>query len=461
MLLGRLYDFFNRIEVDVTQEVQSSTLHNVDLEARVEGTSLRLSKLTVVSNRDEKHLNVCLDVENSLQKNRELAALVAADIKETMRRLEEESSEELEELLVLQTKQRRYHLDEIKRQEARESVLVAYSVTTTGETLLLPMGVSLRPDFLPYPVCWVPVHQPAVARVESVREVEEEMPLALSCAAHSSAAGPGLSRANVGGGAASTFVITARDRQAQVSVSRQASGDAFEVASLTPGVEVKAVVVDKRDGTHEVSYRALAQAQAPGGAGAGAEQKLSGSSLGGLSLGVSLRGSPISGSPFAVQLGPPPLWEAYNSSKLAVSDAGATLTKQTATNWDAAAVIPVHEYSVQVKARGSGGYAMVGFFPLSGFNPTSYHYGSDKGGAFLNLNNGDAKSWSAGSCVYSGAERAIARGEVVTARLDTRSNTASFSVNGALYATVTGLACSADWVGVTDFCDQRLSLTLV
>ena len=459
MLLGRLYDFFNRIEVDVTQEVQSSTLHNVDLEARVEGTSLRLSKLTVVSNRDEKHLNVCLDVENSLQKNRELAALVAADIKETMRRLEEESSEELEELLVLQTKQRRYHLDEIKRQEARESVLVAYSVTTTGETLLLPMGVSLRPDFLPYPVCWVPVHQPAVARVESVREVEEEMPLALSCAAHSSAAGPGLSRANVGAGAASTFVITARDRQAQVSVSRQASGDAFEVASLTPGVEVKAVVVDKRDGTHEVSYRALAQAQAPGGAGAGAEQKLSGSSLGGLSLGVSLRGSPISGSPFAVQLGPPPLWDVYDSSKLAVSDAGATLTKQTA-GWNAAAVIPVQEYSVQVKAR-SDGNAMVGFFPRSGFNPTSSHYGSDKGGAFLYLYDGNVQRYSAGSCVYSGAERAIAQGEVVTARLDTRSNTASFSVNGALYATVTGLACSADWVGVTDFYDQGLSLTLV
>ncbi len=61
---------------------------------------------------------------------------------------------------------------------------------------------------------------------------------------------------------------------------------------------------------------------------------------------------------------------------------------------------------------------------------------------------GDAKSDSADSCVYSGAQRAIARGEVVTARLDTRSNTARFSMNGTLYATVTSLACSADWVGV-------------
>jgi hypothetical protein len=455
-LLGRLFDFFNRIQLDVTQEVQSSTLHNIALETRVEGTSLRLSKLITVSNRDEKHLTVCLDVENSLHKNRELYAQVEKEIKETMRRLLTESSEELEQLLVDQTKQRRYHLDEIKRQEARESVMVAYSVTTTGESVLLPMGVSLQPDFLPFPVCWVPANQPAVARVETVREVEEEMPLALSSAAHSSAAGAGLSRASVGG-AASTFVITARDRQAQLSVSREAGGDAFEVASLTPGVEVKAVVVDKRDGTHEVSYRALAQpqpAQAQGGAGAGAEQKLSG-----LSLGVSLRGSPISGSPFAVQLGPT-LWEAYDSSKLVVSDAGATLTKQGATSWNAAAVIPGHEYSVRITARADG-YAMVGFFPRSGFNPNSSHYGRGKGGAFLYLSNGDAKSYSAGSCVYSGAQRAIAQGEVVTARLDTRSNTASFSVNGALYATVTGPACSADWVGVTDFYDQGLSLTLV
>jgi hypothetical protein len=158
--LGRLYDFFNRIELDITQEVQSSTLHNVALEARVEGISLRLSKLTTVSNRDEKHLTVCLDVENSLRKNRELDKIVAADIKKTMRRLEEDGSEELVQLLVDQTKQRRYHLDEIKRQEARESVTVAYSVTTTGESVLLPMGVSLRPDFLPFPVCWAPAHQP-------------------------------------------------------------------------------------------------------------------------------------------------------------------------------------------------------------------------------------------------------------------------------------------------------------
>ncbi len=34
-------------------------------------------------------------------------------------------------------------LDEIERQEARESVMVTYSVTTTGESMLLPMGVSL------------------------------------------------------------------------------------------------------------------------------------------------------------------------------------------------------------------------------------------------------------------------------------------------------------------------------
>ncbi len=39
----------------------------------------------------------------------------------------------------------------------------------------------------------------------------------------------------------------------------------------------------------------------------------------------------------------------------------------------------------------------------------------------------------------------IAQGNVVTARLDPRSNTASFSVNGALYVTVTGLECGADW----------------
>jgi hypothetical protein len=34
-------------------------------------------------------------------------------------------------------------------------------------------------------------------------------------------------------------------------------------------------------------------------------------------------------------------------------------------------------------------------------------------------------------------------------------------VNGALYATVTGLACSADWVGVADFFEPGLSLTVV
>ena len=104
---------------------------------------------------------------------------------------------------------------------------------------------------------------------------------------------------------------------------------------------------------------------------------------------------------------------------------------------------------------------MVGFFPRSGFNPNSSHYGSAKGGAFLYLANGDAKGHSGGSCVYSGAQRAIAQGEVVTARLDTRSNTASFSVDGALYATVTGLACSADWVGVADVAEPGLSLTRV
>ncbi len=66
------------------------------------------------------------------------------------------------------------------------------------------------------------------------------------------------------------------------------------------------------------------------------------------------------------------------------------------------------------------------------------------------FHNGDAQDCSAGSCVYSGTQRAIAQGEVVTFRLDVRSNYAQFSVNGALYAMVTGLACSADWVGVAD-----------
>ena len=88
-------------------------------------------------------------------------------------------------------------------------------------------------------------------------------------------------------------------------------------------------------------------------------------------------------------------------------------------------------------------------------------YGPGKGGAFLYLHDGDAKTDSAGTCVYSGAQRDITQREVVTARLDTATSTASFFVNDALYATVTGLAVTAEWVGLADFCEPGVSLTLV
>ena len=99
----------------------------------------------------------------------------------------------------------------------------------------------------------------------------------VSSAAHSTGSGVGLERCSPG--VETSFTVVAKDSSAQ---PREVGGDVVVVASQD--VELKASVLDKKDGTYQVSYIA----------GDSKEGKFA--------LSVLLRGRPIRGSPFGVIL---------------------------------------------------------------------------------------------------------------------------------------------------------------
>eukprot|EP00457_Paulinella_chromatophora_P005355 gb/GEZN01005372.1/.p1 GENE.gb/GEZN01005372.1/~~gb/GEZN01005372.1/.p1 ORF type:complete len:538 (-),score=82.61 gb/GEZN01005372.1/:143-1756(-) len=137
------------------------------------------------------------------------------------------------------------------------------------------LSVSFAPEILPF----FATKNPTAVAVVSLPQPKIYLDRGLTSAEHTTAMGTGLER--VCPSEEAKFIITTKDHKGQV---RNAGGDSFVVESAQ--TELKSSVVDKNNGTYDVSYVL------------GKESKENT-----FPLSVSLRGRPICGSPFAVSVG--------------------------------------------------------------------------------------------------------------------------------------------------------------
>jgi hypothetical protein len=248
---------WNDEPIEISEAVFQIVIHGVHVEAKVEENGLRLSRFEKVSsNRDEKIGERVLDLDNLIGHRREDLEHTKKELEELKDRLYEEEDEDESDALHVQFKIKRAirkkHEQEIERLEAKTSVGVSYQVVTKGVFTVLPAGLNVRVDFLQKVVSWCPAESPSNP-FEEVEEKYEEVPQSSTSAKHTTATGAGLESCTPNQEA--KFVIVARDGQGQ---RRDVGGDTFVVTSRH--VELKSSVVDKKNGTYEVTYAALAYA---------------------------------------------------------------------------------------------------------------------------------------------------------------------------------------------------------
>jgi hypothetical protein len=262
--------------IEISDTISPIVVDGVRVEAKVEEKGLRLSKLTIVSNKIEQHGEQVLNRAHVLNRRKE-------DLENTNRELKEIQSQmlcvdqgerkALFEELDLKAEIKRNHEREIERMESQSTIGVSFQVVKSGVFKVLAPDVIKVVDFLPNAVSWCPTE--TGIPFEEVENKYEEMPLSLTSAEHTTASGSGLESCLAN--QESTFVIVAKDFQGR---TRDSGGDTFVVESKDG--DLKSAVVDKSNGTYEVSYHA-------------GEHK-----AGAFSLSVTLYGRPIRGSPFGV-----------------------------------------------------------------------------------------------------------------------------------------------------------------
>jgi len=134
----------------------------------------------------------------------------------------------------------------------------------------------LNPTFMSGPICWCPHNAPVTKLVEETTMMVEELLLKMTYPKHTTAMGDGLKYCPPNEDA--TFIITAKDEEGNPLDS---GGDVFVVESKE--TEIKASVVDQKNGSYQVSY-------SQGGVKEGDL----------FYLAINLHGFPISGSPFHI-----------------------------------------------------------------------------------------------------------------------------------------------------------------
>jgi len=234
-----------------------------------------------LDNKYEQHYAAVTGMMNTLQQRRKDVAIINQELQEIIKKLDsEELEDDVEVDLEGKARDRRalkrHHLKEIKKLEAKTTITVNYNIVKTGLTAVLSPGLMLHPEFLLEPVCWCPINLPESKLIDEMTTMVEELPLSLTSAQHTTAKGSGLEECFHD--KESKFVITAKDFSGK---PRDIGGDEFVLESKES--DIKYTVVDKKNGTYEVSYY-----------GGHAEV------CGQLILDVTLRGRSIQGSPFSV-----------------------------------------------------------------------------------------------------------------------------------------------------------------
>jgi len=281
-MLGIIHDIWDKTKsVPVKEGDQFVVLQGKRLEVKIEeGKQLRLSLVEEVDDRDERHHEALSARTNLLKSRRTDLTLNNEELNVIIGKLDgEELDEVVEEDLESQARDKRrikrLHAKEIRKVESQTTVIVEYRSVKTGYSSVLPPGLMSQPQFLSEPVCWCPLDIPEP--VEETSTKVENMPVNVTSAPNTTAAGDGLSKCM--STEKSKFIITAMGFDGE---HRHVGGDKYAVECKE--TEIQSLIRDKNNGKYEVSYSA--------GDLKGLDE---------ISLGVSLRGLHISGSPFAVE----------------------------------------------------------------------------------------------------------------------------------------------------------------
>jgi len=255
MLLGTIHHILNKYEsVDIKEGDEYITIQGKRLEVKIEGNQLRLSQVEVVSDKDEQYHNGVLSWMHLLESRRKDLAINKQELVDITNKLNNEELEaDVEEDLERQARDKRaikkMHMKEIRKLEAQTSISVNYRIVKTGYTVVIPPGLISQPKFMSEPICWCPWNTPESKPVEVTTTMVEELPINMTSAQHTTASGDGLKYCWPN--QESKFEITAKDKLGE---PRNVGGDKFIVESKE--TEIKCSVLDKKNGTYEVTYSA-------------------------------------------------------------------------------------------------------------------------------------------------------------------------------------------------------------
>ena len=160
-VLGKLYWHGEDEHVLITETKQQITVQGVAVEAQVTDAGLTLCRCEEKSDKDEKHNETTLHVQNQLVHRRSDLQHHKELVADLIVRLENEENEavaqQLENEITQANRIVRLHTLNIKQLLAKTKVGVHFQVHTGGLSALLTAGRLLHPSFLPKTVCWVPV----------------------------------------------------------------------------------------------------------------------------------------------------------------------------------------------------------------------------------------------------------------------------------------------------------------
>ena len=160
---GKLYWNGTAEHVLITENKQRIMVQGIDVEAQVlSDGNLKLEHYEKVNDRDEKHKEAILNIDNELEHRQKELAYQKEIQNEMNARIEsgELSEKELETVFRQKNDIERImwlHATNIKKLLLKVSVGVHYQVHVSGLSCTLAVGKLLEVLFLPKPVCWVPV----------------------------------------------------------------------------------------------------------------------------------------------------------------------------------------------------------------------------------------------------------------------------------------------------------------
>ena len=104
--------------------------------------------------------------------------MVKQELKENSVKLANAELEETEEAKLIQEildkkAIKKKHESEIKKLETQTNITVDYTIVKSGLTAVLPPGLTLKPEFLPEPVCWCPHNFPVSYPIEEKTPMRE------------------------------------------------------------------------------------------------------------------------------------------------------------------------------------------------------------------------------------------------------------------------------------------------